>query len=304
MALNLLEAAKLHASNGDDRRAGLVMAFAAATPLLAAMPLATINGNAQSWTEEGALPTAAWRAVNGSYTAGEAKSKPRVEPLKIAGGLIQLDRALLQSMGEEQLAAQQAMKAKAISQLIGYGLIHGDASTNTSSVDGLASRFPIGGSRAVANTGSAALSMRSLDQAIDETSSPTHLLVNRATVRNIKSFLRNSTSITQTKDDYGRTVDQYNGLPFVIADPVDVDSSYQALPFTEGSSQCSIFVMSMGLDALHLIQGSRGLAIDDVGVNDTGILRGSLIEWMIGISDFGPRCVTRLTAITNATAIA
>jgi hypothetical protein len=74
MALSLLEAAKLHATNGDWHRAGIVSTFASSTPLLAAMPIVTIQGSAASWTEESVLATAAFRAINGSYTASEAKS--------------------------------------------------------------------------------------------------------------------------------------------------------------------------------------------------------------------------------------
>jgi hypothetical protein len=304
MALSLLEAAKLHATQGDWHKAGLVTAFATSTPVLAAMPIVTINGSAASWTEESVLPTAAWRALNGSYVAGEAKSKPRVEPLKICGGLIQLDRALMQMLGEEQRAAQITTKTKAVAQAIGYGVLAGDAGSDPKSVDGLLTRFPIGGTRAVSN-GTAALSMKKLDEAIDEVSNPTGIILSRAMARNITAYLRgNGTAIQIMQDAFGRRVMAYNDLPFIISDPVDVDSGYRALGFNEASSTCSMLIVSMGVDALHLIQGSAGMAIEDIGVNDTGILRGSLVEWAIGIADEGPRCVARLTGITDATATA
>jgi hypothetical protein len=304
MVLSLFEAAKLHATNGDYKKAGVVSAFASSTPVLAAMPIVTIQGSAASWTEESVIATAAWRAVNSSYVATEGKSKIRTEPLKICGGLIQIDRAITQMLGLEQQAAMIANKTKGVAQQIGFSLLAGDAGADPKSVDGLLSRCPIGGTRAVSNS-NAPLSMKKLDETIDEVSNPTHIILNRAMARNITSYLRgNGTAIQMMQDAFGRRVMAYNDLPFVIADPVDVDTAYRALPFTEASSTCSMLVVSLGVDALHLIQGSAGLDVSDIGVNDTGILRGSLVEWAIGIADEGPRCIARLTGITDATAAA
>lgn len=303
MALTLLEAAKLHATNGEYRKAGITKAFAESTPLLGAMTITPIQGNAYTWNEEGILPTAAFRAVNEEYTASEGKVTQRVEALKILGGTLKVDRAIVQTLGADKRASHEALKAKVIAQMLGYSMIHGDTATSPKGIDGLATRFAIGGSRAVAN-GTTALSMKKLDEAIDETASPTHILLNRAMARNITAYLRSSgTAIQMMADAFGRRVMAYNDLPFLIADPVDVDSSYQALPFSEGSSTCSMFVVSIGSEGLHMIENG-GLMIEDLGLTDSGTLYTTLCEWIAGLADEGPRCVTRLTGITNATATA
>src|SRR5678815_80135 len=107
--LNLVEAAKLHALNGDYKKAGLIMAFAEGTPVGASLPVFTMgqgSGSSYGWIEEGVLATAAFRALNSAgYTAGEGKSTPRSVPLKIAGGLCQVDRATIQMMGEDKRRA-------------------------------------------------------------------------------------------------------------------------------------------------------------------------------------------------------
>jgi hypothetical protein len=207
-------------------------------------------------------------------------------------------------MGDEQRAAQLMSKTKAVAQTIGYSLLNGNAATDPTSVDGLLNRFPIAGTRAVAN-GATALSMKKLDETIDEVSNPTHIVCSRAMTRNITAYLRgNGTAIQMMQDAFGRRVMAYNDLPFIIADPVDVDSPFRAMGFTEAASTCSMLVVSLGLDSLHLIQGSAGMAIEDIGTNDTGILRGSLVEWAIGLAPMGARCVARLSGITDATATA
>jgi len=304
MVLTLVEAAKLHASNGEYRKAGITMAFAKGTPLLGALPIVPIQGNSYAWNEEGVLPTVAYRGINATYTASEGKITPRTESIKIVGGTLDVDRAIVAMLGEDKRSSQEALKAKAVSQQVGYSLIHGDASTTSSNIDGLSNRFPIGGTRAVSN-GTAALSMKILDQGIDETSSPTHIMMNRAMARNITAYLRsNGTAIQMGVDQFGKRVQMYNDLPILIADPVDVDSSYQALPFSEASSTTSIYVMSLGTEALHLVQGGSGMVIEDLRTTDGGTIYRTLVEWYIGLVPEGPRCVTRVTGITNATATA
>ncbi len=307
MALTLNEAFKLHLTNGDAAKAGVVKAFADGSPLLTAMQFMPIDGAAFTWTEEAILPTAAWRNVNGSYTAGEARSLRRAEPLKIGGGLVQIDRAIVKTMGEIQRTHQIAQKVKATSQMVGYGLLHGDPSVAGQEAQpvGLTTRFPLGGTRDVANGAASALKMNKLDEAIDETSGATHIIANRATIRNIGSYLRSTGgAIVYTTDSFGKRVPSYADLPFIVADPADVDSAYRGLPFTEASSTASLFVVNLGMDALSGIQNKGGMEIEDIGVSDTGILRGHLIEWLIGIADQGPRCVTRFSGFTNAIAVA
>lgn len=308
MAYGLVQAAQEHANRGDYRKAGVVSAFARSTPLLAALPMFTIpqgGGSSYSWIEEGVMATAAFRELGVGYTAGEDKSKPRSVPLKIAGGLCQVDRALVATMGEAVRTARVNAKIKSVSQMLGYKLIHGDTGTTASELDGLVNRFPIGGTRAVAN-GTTALSMKKLDQALDETEDRgTHILLTRAMQRNITSYLRSSgTAIDMTQDAFGMPVQSYAGKPFIIADPVNIDSSYASLPFTEASSTTSIFVLNLGLDQLHGVEGPGGMEVEDIGLSDSGILRGHLIEWLLALADEGPRCVTRLTGITDATATA
>lgn len=307
MALTLNEAFKLHIGRGDFAKAGVVKAFSDGSPLLTAMSFMPIAGSALTWTEEAVLPTAAWRNVNGSYTAGEAVSLPRTEPLKIGGGLVQIDRAIVKTLGEIQRTHQIAQKVKAVSQMVQYGLIHGDPSVagQEAQPNGLANRFALAGTRDVANGTAAGLKMSKLDEAIDETSGATHILANRATIRNIGQYIRGlGGTVVYTTDSFGRRMDTYNGLTFIVADPADVASAYRGLPFTEASSTASLFVLNLGMEACTGIQNTGGMEIEDIGVSDTGILRGHLIEWLIGLADQGPRCVTRMSGFTNAVATA
>lgn len=304
MVLSLTEAAKLHLSNGEYREAGLTQAFIDGAPLTGFLPTLDITGNADSWTEESVLPTAAFRAVQEAYTASEGKVAQRVESLKACGGLVSFDRITLKTMGPAVRAAHEVLKAKAIGQKVGYALIHGDTSTDSKSIDGLTTRFAIGGSRAVAN-GATALSMKKLDEAGDETEGGgTHWLMTRAMVRNITAYLRASgTAIQIDQDAFGRKVMKYNDRPIIVADPVGIDSAYSILPFSETTSTCSVFCLNLSFAGLHIIQNGT-MAIEDIGRSDSGVIHSTLLEWLIGLADKGPRCVTRLTGITNATATA
>ena len=56
MALTILEAARIAANNGEDKKAGVLMTFAETSPLLAAMPIVSIQGNSYAYVRESVLP--------------------------------------------------------------------------------------------------------------------------------------------------------------------------------------------------------------------------------------------------------
>lgn len=302
MALKLAHAVQEHINNGEWKKSAIVETFAMSTPLIGAMPIQTIQGNAYGWTEEGSLPTAAYRAVNEDYTAAEAASQPRSVALKILGGTIRVDRAIIDTLGADKRSSQELKKTKALSQKAGYEIIHGDSTADSKAIDGLTVRFAIAGTRDTPN-GGGALSMAKLDEAIDATSGATHLLMNRATRRAIRQYLRSSgTAVQMMKDDFGRPIEAYNDLPILVADPVDVDSAYQGLPFTEAATTCSLFVLSLGLESMHMVQSPAGLAVEDLGLQ--GTYYETICEWIANFADEHPRGVSRVSGILAGTAVA
>lgn len=299
MALTLLEAGKLHATNGEYKKAGVTMAFASGHPIVAAMPAVNIQGNAYTWNEEGVLPSVAARAVGEDYTASEGKFTPRTEPLKVYGGTLKVDRVITKTLGEERRAEHQSLKAKALGQSLGHDIIQGTTTGNTKVIDGVLSRYLLTNSQTLDN-GNAACSMTELDQVIETVSNPTHLAMNRQICRRINTYLRSSgTAVRIEKDAFGRRLMYYADLPIIITDPIDVHSDYHALGDGDGDDDAgeqSILVLSLTTDGLHLIQNG-GMEIEDLGVTDEGTARGTLVEWIVGLANEGPYCVGRYAGI-------
>lgn len=301
MALNLVEAAKLAANNGETKKAAIIEIFAAESDLLRTMPMLSIQGNSYAYNVEATLPGIAFRGINGSFSESTGVINPQSEALKIAGGDLDVDTALIKTMGASVRGYHEAAKARALAREISYILIEGAAATSPTEFDGLKARVPTTGSQAVENNGAGdALSMRKLDEAIDLVDSPTHIIMNKAMLRNIKTFLRSgSSNVDYMEDEFGRPLTTYAGLPILVADR---SGDRAALGFTE-SSKTSIFVVNMGVNTYHGIQNG-GIEIRDLGELQTAPKFRTRVEWMCGQVIEHPRAVARLWKIANSQAVA
>ena len=302
MALNLVEAAKLAANNGETKKAAVIEIFAAESDLLRVMPMLSIAGNSYAYNVEGTLPGIAFRGINGSFTESTGVINPQTEALKIAGGDLDVDTALIKTMGASVRGYHEAAKARALAREISYILIEGAAATTPAEFDGLKARVPTTGTQAVTNNGASnALSMRKLDETIDLVDGATHIIMNKAMLRNIKSFLRaGSTAVEMMEDEFGRPLTSYAGLPILVADR---NGDRAALGFGEASTTTSIFVVNLGVNTYHGIQNG-GIEVRDLGELQTAPKFRTRVEWMCGQVIEHPRAVARLHTIANLQAVA
>jgi hypothetical protein len=322
MAVSLYQSALIAQNNGEFKRAAILQTFAQASPLLAAMPLTQIQGNSFAWTRAANLGSVEFRAVNGAYTEAAGSVETRSVALKIIGGDLDVDRFLVQTHGPEARSAHETMKATLLAQTIAHQIIKGSttaipgATANANGFDGLQARFGAGfGSNAVSdtgenadqiiqNSGGAALSLKSLDEAIQAVDNPTHLLMAKKTKVNMTAFLRNSSSISTSRDEFGRIVTSYAGLPILEADVLGTSSGLQQIGFNENNdSSTSIYVMSMSDMGLQVVQNG-GIDVRDLGEQDSKPVFRTRVEWYCNLVDIHPRCVARLYDISDATAIA
>ncbi|MCA3009802.1 MAG: hypothetical protein INH34_15620 [Phycisphaerales bacterium] len=322
MAVSLYQSALIAQNNGEFKRAAILQTFAQASPLLAAMPLVSIQGNSFAWTRESNLGSVEFRAVNGSYTEAAGSVEQRSVALKIIGGDLDVDRFLVQTHGPEARSAHETMKATLLAQTIAHQIIKGSttaiggATANANGFDGLQARFGAGfGGNAVQdngenadqiiqNSGGAALSLKSLDEAIQAVDNPTHLLMAKKTKVNMTAFLRNSSSISTSRDEFGRIVTSYAGLPILEADVLGTSAGLQQIGFNENAdSSTSIYVLSMSDMGLQMVQNG-GIDVRDLGEQDSKPVFRTRVEWYCNLVDIHPRCVARLYDIANDTAIA
>ena len=308
MALTLVEAAKLE--TGDAYKSGVIEIYAGSSSILTALPFESISGNALKYNRESSLPGVGFRGVNEAYTPSTGVLNPLTEALVIAGGDLDVDKFIIDTMGASQRSVHEGMKIRALSLAWTKKFIKGDNQSDPREFDGLQTRAT-GGQVISAGTtsGGAALSLAKLDEAIDQTLNPTHIIMSKAMARKFGVAGRAtavSGYITYDLDQLGRRAMQYNGLPILT---VDLDNTGAAiLPFTEaassgGATATSLYIVSMGADGLTGIQNGT-IDVRDMGELQTAPVFRTRIEWYNGMAVFNGRAVTRLNHIGDLAIVA
>jgi hypothetical protein len=296
MALTLLEAAKLN--SGDVYKAGVLTKYAETSDILRVLPFEGITGNSLRYNVEETLPGIGFRGVNGSYTESTGIINPKVESLTIAGGDLDVDKFIVDTMGADQRSVHEGMKVKALALAWTKTFIKGDSETNVLEFDGLQKRLQ--GDGLIENHASGAgLSLAKLDEAIDAVDSPTHILMSKAMRRRLTVAARTVAvggNVTYSMDEFGRQVTMYNDLPILI---VQKDNNNDdILGFTETSSTTSIYIVAFGDGMVSGLQNG-GMDVRDMGELEAKPAFRTRIEWYSGFGVFAPRSAVRLKNITD-----
>ncbi len=304
MALTLIEAAKLE--TGNVYRSAIIELYAGSSALMQAMPFTNIAGNALKYNREGNLPGVGFRGVNEAFSASTGVLNPLTEPLVIAGGDLDVDRFILQTMGMSQRSVQEAMKVRALGLMLTRKVIKGDQTSDPREFDGLQTRL-IGNQliAAGATANGTALSLAKLDEAIDQTLNPTHLIMNKSMARKLTVAARTAAvagNIEYSVGEFGQRVMSYNGIPILTLD-LDGDGT-AILPFTEAATSgtataTSIYVVSFGGDGVVGLQNG-GIDVRDMGELQTAPVYRTRVEWFMGMAIFNGRAATRLWSIADS----
>ena len=308
MALTLVEASKLYA--GDPLRSAIIELYARSSDILQMLPFDDIQGNAYRYNREQTLPGIGFRGVNEAYTESTGILNPITEPLVIAGGDLDVDKFILDTMGENQRSVHEAMKVKALALKWTETFIKGDQATEPREFDGLQVRCT--GNQLISagvTAGGAALSLAMLDRLIDQVNDPQYLIMNKTMRRRLSAAARLTTVggyITYTLDAFGRQVTRYNDLPILITD--EDNEGNQILPFTEaaaagGSTACSIYCVSFGEGKLTGLQNG-GIDVRDLGEIQTKPCMRTRVEWYNGIAVFHGKSAARLQHIGDLAVVA
>jgi len=296
MALTLLEASKLN--TGDTYKMGVMMKFAETSDILRLLPFEGIQGNSLKYNVEETLPGIGFRGVNGSYTESTGIINPKSENLVIAGGDLDVDKFIVDTMGMDQRTVQEAMKIKALALSWTKTFIKGDSESDPREFDGLQKR--LSGDAVIANHATGAgLSLAKLDEAIDYVDDANVILMSKAMRRRLTEAARDTAVggyITYMQDEFGRQVTMYNDLPIVIIDKDN--NNNQILDFSEAGNTTSIYILSIGEGRVS------GIENGSMDVRDMGELEGkpsfrTRIEWYNSMAVFAPYSAARIKNITN-----
>lgn len=310
--LTLLEAAKIAENRGEFLRAGIIKTYAEKSELLRVIPFQPIKGSAMRYNQEGTLPSVGFRAIGGSWTASTGVINPMVEPLVIAGGEIDVDNFVIATMGEGVKSVHAAMKIKALAHNWTLKFFKGDSVTTSAEMDGLQNRLSTSGDQVVdagSTSGGDALSLAKLDELIDATEDPTHIVMNKAMRRRLKTAARDTSVggyVTYSQDEFGRQLMKYQDLPILIADKDEGNNLI--LPFTEANpgggsaASTSIYCLSLKEGMLHGIESeeTQGMKVTDFGEVQASPKHLVRNEWYVGLALLHPRAASRLRGIKDA----
>lgn len=307
MALTLLEGAKAALGRDQDLEAAVMMTFAESSDILQNIRFRNINGNALKFAQEETLPSIAFRGVNEAYTTSEGKVHNVTETLMIAGGDLDVDTYMVNTLGYDVRAEQERMKMKALSLEITKVILKGSHSTNTKEFDGLQARLQ--GSQLIAagsTPGGDALSLYKLDEAISEVVNPTHLIMNKYLKNRLSQASRNTSIggfIQYSENEFGKPVMMYQGLPILTV--LEDSTGTPILPFNEtgsggGTAQCSsIYCVSFDPDGVIMLQNGDPRVTDLGELNAQSVYR-TRVEWYLTLALLRKRCASRIYGITNA----
>lgn len=250
--------------------------------------------------------TAAVRTINSEYTPGEAKREEKTAKAVIMGGSFKVDRVLQNTSGAvDELAFQAEQKIKATANYFHNLVINGTSASSgtgfvTGTFDGLkklltgtANEFTSAVDLTTSATTEAnyAAFLDELDAVIASVDgTPSMLLMNSAMLNKVRSCARRAGYYESKKDDFGRVVDTYNGIPLVDAGKyyngtATVDTIATSTPSGTAEGSTDIYAVVLGLDALHGISpvGNSVISAHMPDMSAPGAVKEGDVELVAGV---------------------
>lgn len=245
--------------------------------------------------------TAAIRAVNAEYTAGEAKREEKTAKAVIMGGSFEIDRVLQNTSGAvDELAFQAEQKIKATSNYFHNLVINGTSASSgtgfvTNTFDGLkksltgtanvfTSAVDLSTSTAMdANYGAFLDELDALVHSVDGT--PSMLLMNSDMLLKVRSCARRAGYYEREKDDFGRFVETYNGIEMLDIGKYYNGSKSVDVIDTATTGKSDIYVVSIGLDGFHGISPTGNSVITSYmpDMSQPGAVKKGEVELVAGV---------------------
>lgn len=216
--------------------------------------------------------TAGVRAINAEYTANEAKREKKTASAVIMGGSFQVDRVLQNTSGAvDELAFQLEQKIKAVANEFHYLVINGKAAGTAGAgkpdgtFDGLAKMLSgtsneIGSevdvSTADLMTKNAQAFLDEVDALLSQVDGANMLMMNGKMLTKFRGIARRAGYYERTKNDAGRVIETYNGVPIVnlgkyFNGTTAVDAVADTAATASALGKSDIYAVSLGLDGFH-----------------------------------------------------
>jgi hypothetical protein len=296
MALTLLQAQK-HARTPQELA---VVTELAAGQLMSTLPFRNIEGNGLFWKREEALPDVGFRNYNGALAESYAEVSQQSESLKLFGGDIKVDRAIVDLEGAEAKAYQIQSRVRAMRMAWEALFINGDSNQSPSEFDGLAARIQNGSSQYFAN-GGGALDLGKLDEAVDNVDAQggsKYIVCSKSLRRHLSKHARANGQIDITRNEFGYQQLSYAGIPVL-----ELDRDHKNVAILDGTpSAQDLYVVAFGNDLLTGIQNG-GVNVRELGESHAQPQLITRVEWYCGLALINGRAAARLAGIDATAAV-
>lgn len=253
--------------------------------------------------------TAQFRNINEDYTPQEAVRASKTVPLKILGGSYQIDRVIQSTSGQiNEAAFQSRQKIIGAANLFHYTVINGDSAVDEKSFDGLNKMLT--GTDTELNTDKILdltdptadkyAILEALDAFLAELDGrPSMIMGNTKLITKLKGAARRAGYMTQSEDAFGRTVQGYDGIPFVdlgyfaevegentTTKPV-IDVHTREINETEVTGLTDLYAVNLALDGFHGVTTTgenAGIRAYLPNFNSPGTVKTGDVEMVAGIA--------------------
>ena len=302
MAVTLAEYMRA-VQQSDPTLAGVIKTYIENAPILGdakniGAPLPSLKwqntvGGIVSFVRQKTLPETAWREIGTEFEAKVGETEKISEDLKIGGGRVNIDRALINRGGEAGAIEQQRMLVASFARTWNKAFYKGDGSNN--SITGLEERLTDAGVNNIDNGGDA-LDLYVLDKILLEVrGSDLAIVTGRGVASRIMQSAKNSTNVNYTPATYGVSPASYNGVPIMLAGE-DIDES-EILGFTETASTASIYVVSLGEEG---VVGAQTKPMEVIYPQGRQLVDSPMVvEWDNNFIIKNPRSAIRLRNIAD-----
>ena len=296
MALTLLEAQK-HARTPQELA---VVTELAAGQLLSVLPFRNIEGNGLFWKREESLPEVGFRNYNGALAESYGEVSQQSESLKLFGGDIKVDKAIIELEGAEAKAYQIQSRVRAMRLAWEALFINGDSNQSPSEFDGLAARVGAGSSQYI-DGGSNTLTEAELDVLIDSVDAQggrKYLVMSKSARRALTRLTRGDNQIEITRNEYGYQQYSYMGLPVLELDRDNLNAPILEAATNVDTTAQDIYCVSFGNDHVTGIQNG-GVNVRELGEDHSQPQMITRVEWYCGMAVINGRSVARLANILS-----
>ena len=275
----------------DPTLAGVIKTYAKEAPVLDKLRYESAIGGKVSFNRWVTLPTSGFRPIGTEFTASEGVTEQVSEDMKLSGGRVEIDRAIVRRTGPASVVTQEQMQVIAHARKWNETFYKGDGTND--SFTGLQAR--ITGDQLIPN-GTASLDLTLLDKLIlNMRGDDRWLVMGTGLIARIWAKSRNSTNVNFVPGNFGESPSSYNGIPIIPAGEKADES--EILDFSETGSTTSIYGLSFE-DGVGVV-GAQTAMPEIIRDNPQKVDGSYLIEWDSNFQIKTKRSAYRLSGITD-----